>query len=218
MTYTRCWRATWSVLGALGVGVAALEWSPTTAAACVLLFTSCAAVAQVLLWGSREADGRRTPSWLDLGTSSLWIGAVVTGELAVTEGSASLGLLVLLVAVSSAPPVVRRLGARGAGAPAPVATVVRPEPDRTTPRPLDVTLETLTDTELCQLWRGTFWELTRTVVDPDDLLAMVAVRQACLDEMERRNPEAVRAWLDSGARASGGPEKYWPPTGSTDAA
>jgi hypothetical protein len=37
---------------------------------------------------------------------------------------------------------------------------------------------------------------------------VVAQRQVYLDEMERRSPSGLRAWLESGARAAGGPERF----------
>ncbi len=36
----------------------------------------------------------------------------------------------------------------------------------------------------------------------------MTLRQGCLDELERRHPSALHAWLDSGARASEGPERF----------
>jgi hypothetical protein len=65
----------------------------------------------------------------------------------------------------------------------------------------------LDDRQLCALWRRLFWQLVDQR-DAADAVSTVAWRQACLDELERRDPAAVRAWLDSGARASGGPERF----------
>jgi hypothetical protein len=63
------------------------------------------------------------------------------------------------------------------------------------------------DQALCRMWRLSFWRLG-PATSPDHALRVVALRAACLEELERRNAAAVQAWLDSGARASGGPEKF----------
>jgi hypothetical protein len=68
-------------------------------------------------------------------------------------------------------------------------------------------LKGLDDRQLCRLWRESFWDL-RQPAPPATLLRLVALREACLEELENRDAPALRAWLDSGARASGGPEKY----------
>jgi hypothetical protein len=78
----------------------------------------------------------------------------------------------------------------------------------------------LSDEELCRLWRSTFWDLKRPHSD-GECLALVALRQGCLDELERRHPAALKKWLTSGARASSTPEKFLTPPsepGDADAA
>jgi hypothetical protein len=66
---------------------------------------------------------------------------------------------------------------------------------------------TMDDTALCLAWRRTSTVLGRapssSVVE-----ALARRRQELLDEMERRNGEGFRAWLASGARASGDPSRY----------
>ena len=151
---------------------------------------------------------------------------------AVARLAPSVALLLLTLAVVSSPVVVRllvRLTGRGpvrservvvrpAGA---APRVVRhaadgptPTMPRERPRPQD-----LDDQTLCRLWRQSFWELTSQST-PTGYLRVVAWRQRCLDEIERRDAHALHAWLESGARASGGPEKFLrhPPGGATDAA
>ena len=77
-------------------------------------------------------------------------------------------------------------------------------------------LRGLDDRQLCRLWRESFWVL-RASGPAGTKLCVVSLREACLDELERRHAAALHAWLDSGARASSGPEKYLdhpPPPGS----
>jgi hypothetical protein len=65
----------------------------------------------------------------------------------------------------------------------------------------------MTDASLCQAWRASFAELVG-VVDPTDRARVVRLRQDHLDELLRRHPEPVRAWLATGPRAAGGPERF----------
>jgi hypothetical protein len=78
-------------------------------------------------------------------------------------------------------------------------------------------LSELNDDALRRLWRHTYWQLDlqQTEAGVPDL---VGLRQTCLDELERREPSAVRAWLSSGTRAEGGPERFGGERGSADAA
>jgi hypothetical protein len=88
----------------------------------------------------------------------------------------------------------------------------QPPPDRPalTDHRLDVTdaaARAMTDRELCREWRHSFVTL-QSARTAEELARVVAQRQVFLDEMERRSPTALKAWLDSGARAAGGPERF----------
>ena len=68
-------------------------------------------------------------------------------------------------------------------------------------------VRSMTDAELCQAWRRSFVRLMST----DNLgrrAGVVSLRQAILDELEVRHPAGLRAWLDSGARPAGGPDRF----------
>lgn len=65
----------------------------------------------------------------------------------------------------------------------------------------------LDDLALCMAWRRSFIALERS----HTLMARMCVvqqRQLYLDELERRNPTGLSAWLESGARAAGDPSRY----------
>ena len=74
------------------------------------------------------------------------------------------------------------------------------------PTPLDVP-DQLTDEDLCLAWQSSILGLqhSRSVAAR---IRVVEARQACLDELERRHPKALHAWLESGARAASTPTKY----------
>lgn len=69
---------------------------------------------------------------------------------------------------------------------------------------------TLTDAELCRAWRHSF-TLLRGAGTAGERSRLAALRQDYLDELERRNPEALQAWFASGARAASGLERFVAP-------
>jgi hypothetical protein len=135
--------------------------------------------------------------------------------------SPALGLFVALSAGVSSPVVVGRalLSMRGPAAlvrdsPPSASSKQVSEPEDASAADSGLTLPEgmgplngLDDRQLCRLWRDSFW-LVHKPSSPATMLCRVALREACLDELERRDADALHAWLDSGARASSGPEKY----------
>jgi len=65
----------------------------------------------------------------------------------------------------------------------------------------------LSDQDLCLAWESSSRALRRCT-SPDERLEVVRVRQACLDELERRRPDAVRAWVLAGADPDSSPARY----------
>jgi hypothetical protein len=72
------------------------------------------------------------------------------------------------------------------------------------PRPK---LSKLTDEQLCTQWHDSYLPL-QGPVSPGKAIGIVQQRQRCLDELERRHPFGLRAWLASGAWASSTPLPY----------
>lgn len=211
MSASGTWTYACAVLVGIGDGLALLEWSPVVAGLTTVLLSGCVAAVVAVV---RPAPGGPSPArraWaVDVAAGSLLAGGGAVTLLALATASPCCALLLALTATLTAPPVVRRVRRRLRPR-APVGPPARPQ------APWDTGLRSLTtaaavsrlaDSELCVLWRRTFWQLTSHQA-PDALLATVLLRQACLDELTRRNPTAVRAWLESGGRASGGPERFW---------
>ena len=211
--YERVWRGVWSVVAALAVGLAVLE---TSAIGVLLVLGLVFALCWVVRYLLPEALRGPPPLTVTIGLLSL----AVYGQV-----SLPLALLLVLTAGVSSPAVVRR-ARRASRHPAPPSEEeARVEPGA--PDPVDEgcaltvpeslgPLRGLDDRQLCRLWRESFWVL-RASGPAGTKLCVVSLREACLDELERRHAAALHAWLDSGARASSGPEKYLdhpPPPGS----
>lgn len=114
---------------------------------------------------------------------------VLAGGLAVVLGSSVLWLVALLGATS--PPVVQWCtGMRGPG----TAASRRDVPERST-------------ADLCRQWRESYDALRQARTDAQRL-RIVVERQRCLDELDRRDPEGLQAWLASAASAAGDPTRF----------
>jgi hypothetical protein len=86
-----------------------------------------------------------------------------------------------------------------------------PPPEVAVPKvPEPVNLADLSAEDLCMAWRRSFTELQSCTTE-EQRLAVVAARNAYLDEFERRDPDAFSQWLDSGPRAAGNPAKFFSP-------
>lgn len=68
-------------------------------------------------------------------------------------------------------------------------------------------LAELTDRDLCGMWRRSYLQLRRAP-EAGARLELVRLRAACLDEMERRHPRAVTAWLASRSARPGDPPRF----------
>src|SRR3954454_1427162 len=69
------------------------------------------------------------------------------------------------------------------------------------------TAQGLTDHDLCHAWCTSF-DVLQSTSDVEARARIVWLRQAYLDELERRDPRGLHAWLTSGARATGNPDRY----------
>jgi hypothetical protein len=66
---------------------------------------------------------------------------------------------------------------------------------------------TRSTSELCREWHETYL-LLRQATKPTAQLRIVMARQRCLDELERRDPDGLHAWLASTASADGDPRRF----------
>ena len=209
--YGSAWLLGWGTASLLGVCLALLLWP---AGAVVLLFVFAAATAALVSacgYHAVEAVDSAGPGalgrWLRL--TAVRAGAVGAGAVAAAAvASVSpliLVFLLLLTGVTSPcfvglvrAHVTNREQSRSGLGPdqAQVWSAVAASAARA-----------LTDHDLCRAWCTSF-DVLQSVSDVEARARVVALRQAYLDELERRDPPGLSAWLASGARATGNPDRY----------
>jgi hypothetical protein len=211
--YRDVWLTATAVVLVLGVWVAMAELTPAAATALFVaagLLGGCSAL--VLHGGERGAP--------QLAMEALVTGAAVLalcGYGAVLGAAAWLPLVAPVVScpwvIGHALRVARRWSTCSSPAPhgssleAVLTGVGEIDPVAMPHRPAPTAMNV---EELCWAWRRSYVRLQscRTVAE---VVQVVAERQQCLDEMERRNPGGLSAWLESGARAAGDPTRYVTP-------
>lgn len=184
------------------------------------MFTASWAVSARLAWVWMR-DGQAKTGW-DAWSESWRVAAVALVGVLVLHGMHALfgsaafpiGFAAAFAALVALVVLRRRSHACGGyGAEAPASPPRRPtaapaKPPRPVRRPWDAPpMPTLPTPDLCWEWRRSYLAVTRAS-KPDELIQIVALRAAYLDELERRDPEGFRRWLDGGARAASDPGRY----------
>ena len=190
--YTRLWLVVCVPLAAIGACLALVK-SPV---AVTFLFICFGAIGMLLTLGLVAQHWEcSSPGRMRL----LAFGAAVGGGvgcsfigIASVLGPRVFPLAVLILAGS---PYAMRRVARAAARARP-HDASRPQPD----------LSTLTDEQLCQLWRASYLALLNPSASP--VCTTVVERQRYLDEFERRNRSGFAIWLASGPLASASPLPY----------
>lgn len=215
-TYTSWWWSVWGTVMLLGMLLSVLVWPPSSVVVVFLLAALSAAVATTTYFRQRPDRAIPAPG---LGRTStvtgVAVGATTVGLSAVGSLSGALLLLVLLAAGATSPWAVRVL-LRNAPDPRPSPTPPReahthpalaPLPDRLVDSAIPSAVQRLTDADLCRAWRVSFGALSEAGTAAARA-RVVELRQAYLDEIDRRHPTGLATWLSSGARAAGNPSKY----------
>ncbi|HET8560758.1 MAG TPA: hypothetical protein VFL69_09595 [Marmoricola sp.] len=202
--YTWLWRqlgAVYAVAGLFG-GASAIGWAST-----LVLFACAAAMGFLAALTYAMAEPRPVWSWVWTGMVA---GALTIGALGTTCVFGPAGLGVLLLYGLFAPWTLRHVRSLLASPPSmrEVARYFDPGAEAQPHREPAPALPTaMTDRELCATWRRSFGQLQRAR-SAEVKLQVVRLRAECLDELTRRHPREVRAWLASGTRASGDPAPY----------
>jgi hypothetical protein len=200
---TRClsaYRLVWSALSGLSAAVGL--------AAGVLLVPSDVLVALLFLagligsamganaWSKAKDDTVAARAWRALAVAGTVVATVVAcaGSI-VLLGPASLSFVVILGVTS--PPVMRWFGRRVGHVPGRLYNGA------------------LTTPELCRRWQDSY-EALRNATTAPDRLRIVEARQHYLDELERRDPSGLNAWLGGNATAAGDPSRFLAGEGGGD--
>jgi uncharacterized membrane protein YhaH (DUF805 family) len=216
--YRDGWMLVTAVTASVGVWAALWTW-PVVAVLGAFVFTAAVSgsVAEAAL---RESGRRRMRR---VGAVGGLAGAAAVSAMGLIALLGSPGLLLLGVLATTCPHLwmaVRRWRASRAPGPARGRHMPKEAPEtgaRTVPTvlgngsesPLEVPSEPrlLDDYALCSAWRRSYIVLERPH-SPETQLRVVQQRQQYLDELERRNPTGLAAWLASGARAAGDPTRF----------
>jgi hypothetical protein len=211
--YGRLWLVWWAVLGALSLLLGLGCW-PVLGVVGVFLTSGAVAGAIATLPKVVDVHVVMTTAPLVWGVVLVGFqgGLVVTTILVSLSSLGTLAGPLLALAVLTSPWTVR-LAIRVALRPRPAETsaqqrTLHPQLVRVALQASDWTgaVRALSDEELCTSWRASYAIMQAAPVA--DWVELVTLRQAYLDELERRNPRGMRAWLESGARAAGNPARY----------
>lgn len=228
LRYERIWRAAVGLLATIGVITSLVFVSPATnlAAFLVAVFTVGAVCLSIGL--GRDLPNADLLRVVPRGAVLGGLGVLAICGYAAAVGARTVMLVLLVVGVS--PPVISWLRS---GRPEPAAdrprrrTVRLPKAsnrqlkavsaespaaaDWPLPKYLTAVVRSvgeLSDDELCLAWRRSFTQLQRAA-SADRRQAMVDVRRAYLDELERRHPDSFATWLASNPRAAGDPARFF---------
>ncbi|QCW49328.1 hypothetical protein FE634_00870 [Nocardioides dongxiaopingii] len=210
--YRHLWWASWGSVAALAALTGMLVGNPAQPVFLALLAGGTVTAASL----APRPDGSRSPRpGGDLRTACLrgLRAGLVTGTVVAASGLAGWLILPLVLTAALTSPWFNALVG-------PTRSAGRADPDRPAPRvrsrPVEVTasslravVEILDDHELTRGWRHSHQRL-RVAADVGSRLALVNLRQAYLDEMERRHPVGFASWLASGARPTSDPVQHLP--------
>jgi hypothetical protein len=205
--YTRYWSIFWFAVACPVLVTAFVAWSWVG----VISMTMVASVFACVILGSTPgvSNDPRTVygdvPWQRIVGPALRWAAVSVAVILTTVLSPWLGVLVVLALVGSSPWALRRV--RGAG----VCKV-----DELSPERIRELVHQLDVAGLCWAWRSSH-DLLARIQDVEARGKLVMLRQAYLDEMERRDAQGFQTWLYV-ARAAEDPEAYLHEDGGATAA
>ena len=209
MTRAWCWAT--APLVVAGAGWAFLQFGAAAALVVVAFAGSVIGFAAWALQGEQPPP-RPTTGTVAAGLlGGLWVLGLVGWVAAL--GAAGLGVCALVAATGGLVLHARRqrqtATTRGprrdepSGVPALESLAERP-------LPLPAALATLSTAEVCWAWRVSYPRVCRPGCPGYEVDFLTALRRACLDELERRNPVAFGQWLPT-ARAAGDPARAFCP-------
>ena len=199
----------WSTTAPLATAGGALAFVLLGAGGALLLVGLGTGGAALVRWQLQQSPGRWDPWPALLSVLGGW-GLLAVVGLVAEFGAAGLAASAALVAARALP--LHRLlpGGRGEDGHSdpgnvPVAEVIPGDP---LPQPAAV--PTLSTPELCWAWRLSYARVQRRDCPAYQRAHLAALRSACLDELEHRDPAAFSRWLPT-ARAGCDPARFFCP-------
>lgn len=186
--YGFVWRGICCLLGAVGVPLAWIAVPLDAMVAIIVLAIVVGATTAVGHWSVvSAAQPSPGPARSTVLGFAAWTAVVAIAGFAVLLGVGVAGLVLLLAATS--PQLLRWCTRRPQDTPS-----------------ANIKTETSTG-ELCRQWQESY-DALRRATSPAARLRIVEARQRCLDELERRDPDGLNAWLASNASAAGDPSRF----------
>ena len=210
----RGWSVCASAVTTVGLLCGQARWGWQGVTTGILILALLVTVFTAALFGVVGLRALSRLSWV-----GLVMGTCLVALTAVVAVFGAIGFLVVLLLVGSSPTVVAVMRVlwhsvmNRFSIARPDVCVVQAHATREDielPRQVAMTAEkvsTLDDAALCLAWRRSFVVL-EAAVSIESRMTVVQQRQVYLDELERRCPGGIAAWLSSGARASGNPLPY----------
>jgi type III secretory pathway component EscV len=210
----RVWWVVVTVLGSAGIVVAPVLHPPGT----MLPGAVAVGVVVAVVTGGMSAESGdsllRTVAYA--ARSGLLSGLAVLAMITYISLFGAAACLLFLALAGCSPPVIHqftRWRARQATASQRQADVQESIQDgRAHPLPAkqDDAIATMSTLQIAIAWRRSFWDLKKAT-NCRVRAEIVNRRQAYLDELEGRDPEGLRCWLDAGPRAADNPTKFFRP-------
>lgn len=188
--YRAVWRVFCGVLVVLGLVSCALALPAEIMELTVLIALVAATMAASFYGSGDRTEGARWTRKQVVVASAVGSAATILVVGLTVELGSSVLWLTLLVAAGSPPAVQWYRGRLHLG----TEQVRTDAPERST-------------ADLCRQWRESY-EALRCAKTDRQRLRIVMQRQYCLDELGRRDPEGLEAWLSTSASAAGDPTRF----------
>jgi hypothetical protein len=200
--YRTVWWSAATPVTVLGVACAFLLLGVAAALLLTGMVTAVAAVAMRQLGPMTAAGAPAGPVPVPSLLAGLWVLALVglTGVL----GGVGLLLYAVVAAAGALPAWTRRRGAPATAAGGSTTAEAVPAD----PLPAASAVPALSTPEVCWAWRLSYLRVEHRDCPGYLLDDLAALRRACLDELERRDPAAFHRWLPT-ARAAGDPARVF---------
>ncbi|MDF9278848.1 hypothetical protein P4U43_13740 [Arthrobacter sp. EH-1B-1] len=226
-TYRRLWMTGWLFTAIIGTGISTISL-PWLGLILLALFGSAAGALALMLrrhYGHRTGNSESAGSVAAVATHAGIGTLAMLGIAGLSTLLGSFTLLLLVIMAVTSPWALRRIHHATWSTDLSTGVPASPAPDRehhssvhtgrpgAKSMPVSESVHELSDAGLCRAWRSTYLPV-REARDAATLGQLALFRGACLDEIERRNPTAFKAWVDAGARASGDPARFLTTSGN----